>query len=581
MEKIRRFKTPDPLTIRYRPTTSNSNRSGATSSFNKRTKSPYLNRSQKSARIDHTINVLPVKNRLLSKLTNRKLTKPLKISPNLAQAVIKLYFLPYFEEKTKIENEKDRFFCYGHKSKSPLRKHYTRLSELLSESLKKSKLELTGLQVKLSKVTKEKESKVLEVREVKENIERMSLNLGVQDFQKRVYKDSVVKQGLLLSFTSQEAIELKGAALEGVNRYLALNKSVNAERSFNEHLKNSSKQAKFWHDLYQMFSQLSGEALKGTYFSILNLLHKDCLEVPLTQSLETLNSNTKSLESSQNAQILYITASTLQKSLYINKAHKQINQRLSTFKDAKNLKQAAVDHLTRLDLNLRSTYRECENLSTDLQGREKEIMDFSVEYESITLKLREAQASKRLQNPELLCKNCNKNYFEANNFNWTCCTHQSEWSGTMYWCCGSINKESIGCNKSKHKARDEETEEEEKEQAKIEEIIRGKEKNEFCSSCKKQGHSAHDCKSDPNAITDKLIVKKAKIKLRDQKKIAHKHFGSRTPSTKMPKTVFGDITKIRETASQNPSPILTRQSSFSSEQTFHKLIPRSETFTNK
>jgi hypothetical protein len=38
---------------------------------------------------------------------------------------------------------------------------------------------------------------------------------------------------------------------------------------------------------------------------------------------------------------------------------------------------------------------------------------------------------------------------ESENFNWSCRTHQSEFGGEMWWCCGKIGKDAIGCKFSK------------------------------------------------------------------------------------------------------------------------------------
>jgi len=43
------------------------------------------------------------------------------------------------------------------------------------------------------------------------------------------------------------------------------------------------------------------------------------------------------------------------------------------------------------------------------------------------------------------CKKCGKDYFEKENFNWSCCTHQSEYSGELWWCCGKTQKNALGC----------------------------------------------------------------------------------------------------------------------------------------
>ena len=43
------------------------------------------------------------------------------------------------------------------------------------------------------------------------------------------------------------------------------------------------------------------------------------------------------------------------------------------------------------------------------------------------------------------CKNCGNEYYQKENFNWSCRVHQSEWGGEMWWCCGKRNKDAPGC----------------------------------------------------------------------------------------------------------------------------------------
>ena len=44
-----------------------------------------------------------------------------------------------------------------------------------------------------------------------------------------------------------------------------------------------------------------------------------------------------------------------------------------------------------------------------------------------------------------ICKRCGKDYSERENYNWSCKTHKSQWSGEMWWCCGKRTKEGPGC----------------------------------------------------------------------------------------------------------------------------------------
>jgi DNA repair exonuclease SbcCD ATPase subunit len=48
------------------------------------------------------------------------------------------------------------------------------------------------------------------------------------------------------------------------------------------------------------------------------------------------------------------------------------------------------------------------------------------------------------------CSLCSKEFLEKENFNWSCRTHKSEWSGEMWWCCGKTSKGAHGCGVSKH-----------------------------------------------------------------------------------------------------------------------------------
>jgi BTK motif len=55
----------------------------------------------------------------------------------------------------------------------------------------------------------------------------------------------------------------------------------------------------------------------------------------------------------------------------------------------------------------------------------------------------------------LSCKFCGKDFVDKENFNWSCRTHRSEFSGEMWWCCGKTSKDALGCKFNKHEARNE------------------------------------------------------------------------------------------------------------------------------
>jgi len=72
------------------------------------------------------------------------------------------------------------------------------------------------------------------------------------------------------------------------------------------------------------------------------------------------------------------------------------------------------------------------------------------------------------------CKNCTKEFNEKENFNWSCRTHQSEWGGEMWWCCGKTTKEALGCKFRKHETKDDEEEGDHNKEEREEEIAKMK-----------------------------------------------------------------------------------------------------------
>jgi hypothetical protein len=94
------------------------------------------------------------------------------------------------------------------------------------------------------------------------------------------------------------------------------------------------------------------------------------------------------------------------------------------------------------------------------------------------------------------CRVCGQDYLEQDNYNWSCRSHRSEYSGEMWWCCGKLSKDALGCKFSKHLSKDEDE-------------IDGLGQNEQapllqkCSCCKQTGHTAEECERDPNLLTRK------------------------------------------------------------------------------
>ena len=84
-----------------------------------------------------------------------------------------------------------------------------------------------------------------------------------------------------------------------------------------------------------------------------------------------------------------------------------------------------------LQSELSKTIEERESLKDKNLDLEKKFSDLSEELKKLRTKLKQKPAFLDLE-VEKFCSKCQKTYFEHENFNWSCRTHQNQYSGNMY-----------------------------------------------------------------------------------------------------------------------------------------------------
>ena len=159
--------------------------------------------------------------------------------------------------------------------------------------------------------------------------------------------------------------------------------------------------------------------------------------------------------------------------------------------------QAKIERLCYL---YKTSSEEIKNHVEERMKQDRTVKILTEEREKLKKRLIKLTARKgNFMNGIKTCKNCTNEYLEKENFNWSCRTHQSDWGGEMWWCCGKRGKDQPGCKYSKHESKDDEEEDEygadkKAEASKILKYIR-------CVCCKEIGHSIDQCVRDPNIKT--------------------------------------------------------------------------------
>ena len=65
---------------------------------------------------------------------------------------------------------------------------------------------------------------------------------------------------------------------------------------------------------------------------------------------------------------------------------------------------------------------------SELTSKDEEIQVLKKRIERLKLK--------KVRLNQKICRNCNKEFVESENYNWSCRVHQGEYGGEMWWCCG-------------------------------------------------------------------------------------------------------------------------------------------------
>ena len=131
---------------------------------------------------------------------------------------------------------------------------------------------------------------------------------------------------------------------------------------------------------------------------------------------------------------------------------------------------------------------DLEKTKEDLERTIKQSKQLQMERDKMKQRITKLKNRRfRIEDNQKICKKCGKEYLEKENYNWSCRTHQSEWGGEMWWCCGKNTKEAPGCKFSKHESK----EDDEDEGADPEGNKEGDQKqlkNVRCNCCKEIGH---------------------------------------------------------------------------------------------
>jgi hypothetical protein len=242
--------------------------------------------------------------------------------------------------------------------------------------------------------------------------------------------------------------------------------------------------------------EIMGERLTGLYKSLDNILGNLSVTNKITEEFQLYFAEGKKIAyevdiSNQNSFDATTQKDKIMKQ-YLNLTENRSDLMTQKEKALKLLKEK----FSSLQKELNVASEEKEIFKGKLEESEKKLLDITEEFKKYRHKTK-LTYSYVTGNEEKFCKNCQKSFYESENYNWSCRTHASKLVGDTYWCCGRTGKDTIGCIVSRHLV---------KEEGDIEELS-VLSSIKYCSvrfiqACKTTEHTLSECYRDPNIKTN-------------------------------------------------------------------------------
>lgn len=462
----------------------------------------------------------------LNSLRKRTSPTPLHVSPDLASQVVKDYLLPMFQLHPKSSLSQYQRSALTHRNNAS-----TSLETLpgsVYAELKLSDLLRTELEdVKEELERRTKRMKEAEQGKISANADAARLSQHIVDLEAHSKQLTV---HLTLSQRQHQLHDLHTSQLQSeLQTYKdlytvcdeekkQLSSALHEEKALCDKLRNRATELEQGNALMKMECDIMGERLKGLYRAVDGLMGSEAETVVISAEVHSLATVLKELTLFDKELIDSLNTSVKERDSLRSDCAEIASYRTELQGEKERLVQLTRERITALSTDLSTAKDQITSLQTELSKAEKRFKDLEDEYNRLRDKVKQSRLKrKQFGETELkVCRWCQKEFTEGENFNWSCRTHTSEFGDQMYWCCGKTSKEAPGCQTRKHESKDEDEDAKDRE-----ELQRLRDANIRCSSCKEIGHRPSECPKDPNVRSNADLSQELKrlTDLKERKKL--------------------------------------------------------------
>eukprot|EP00347_Sterkiella_histriomuscorum_P024062 403332433 len=415
------------------------------------------------------------------------------VSPELAAQIVKNFILPMFDSDNK------RYLRGGITSPKTVYGEL-KLSEQLNEQLNEVRNRFDDLQEQLEEVTYQRDLCQRELKEL--NTKYMQRGTAINNMnrqnalQKQVLKESIMKCVQLIS--SGNSLTSFAQISEHYRKHYA--ELLRDQLLINDQIKYQLQEVTSSKTLNEAKYEIIEEQLKFLYNSLQSLANAKNLEDKFQFKIDTLQLQYNSMMSEKSDMMDNLRRTTSERDESRDFLKEMTASRTMLLKEKEAFATSMKDKVAQLELDLKSTKSELDKLNEDFQKLEKFNKQMLNERDKMKQRLVKLKNRRfKIDQEQKICKKCGKEYHEKENYNWSCRTHQSDYGGEMWWCCGKTDKEAQGCKFSKHESKEDDEDDADPDD-KLQDQLRQL-KNVRCLCCKELGHRMELCPRDPNIRT--------------------------------------------------------------------------------
>jgi len=431
------------------------------------------------------------------------------VEPGLAALVVRQYLLPMFEGKKNRLDPSGGFGLLDEQQPSvaggPQEGIFgeLRLSDQLLDELQQTKLNMNDLRRKYASSEGARERLETQVGKFNNNIAEATTSLRqaqVREQTARQETAALESEILLLSHQKKE-LEQESRKLQTENAKLAsrlLSEEGKVERLSQvvAQNQNTSSLSQLESDVLQSQVQNLHSRVAGLFGITKNLLD----ERSFNRAVHELNTKKVEMYTEKIWQELDRLTDERQK---LEMDQEELNISKSNLEDHRTrLTSELDDQRLKNQAELVKMFDEKEIIRKERDKLSKKLKELTEDRDKLKRRMKKYRLRRLFDHETVMCRNCGKDFMKTENFNWSCRTHTSEFGGEMWWCCGKIGKDSLGCKFSKHESKDDDDDLDDKERREKEEVEqRIWNANVRCYGCKDIGHMAKNCVRDPNMRT--------------------------------------------------------------------------------